>query len=84
MRCPLHGLNGGKADLDLKNDGANAIKIIGDLLGKLKGSGMVFELASVNAGTSGSMIPTDATAVIVVNDSDAGKLSTLFKAPANC
>ena len=76
----LHGLNGGKADLDLKNDGANAIKIIGDLLGKLKGSGMVFELASVNAGTSGSMIPTDATAVIVVNDSDAGKLSTLFKA----
>ena len=75
----LHGLNGGPADLDLKNDGANAIKVIGDLLGKLKGAGIIFELASVNAGTSNRMIPTDATAVIVGNDSDARKLSSLFK-----
>ncbi len=70
----LSGLNGGNADREIGNGGANAIKIIGEVLANAQGKGILFELGSFNGGISRDTIPTAATAMIIINESDQKKM----------
>lgn len=70
----IFGLNGGDADKDIGEGGANAIKIIGEILANAQGKGILFELASISGGTSADTIPKEASAVIVINESDVKKM----------
>ena len=70
----ISGLNGGIAKDDIGSGGANAIKIIGDILATAQGQGILFELAGFNGGVSGDTIPTAATASIIINESDQYKM----------
>ncbi|MBP6491453.1 MAG: beta-Ala-His dipeptidase [Clostridia bacterium] len=73
----ITGLNGGTAEKDINNGGANAIKTIGDILATAQGQGILFELAAFNGGISGDTIPTAATAVIIINESDQKKMQNV-------
>ncbi len=70
----LTGLDGGSAESDMNKGGANAVKIIGDILANTQGQGILFELAGFNGGTSSDTIPTGAQALILVNPSDQKKI----------
>ena len=70
----IGGLNGGDADKDIGKGGANAIKIIGEVLANAQGKGILFELGSFNGGISRDTIPTAATALIIINESDQKKM----------
>jgi dipeptidase D len=70
----ISGLNGGNADREIGNGGANAIKIIGEVLANAQGKGILFELGSFNGGVSRDTIPTAATAIIIINESDQKKM----------
>lgn len=70
----LSGLNGGSADTDIGKGGANAIKTIGEILANAQGKGILFELGAFNGGISRDTIPTAATALIIINESDQKKM----------
>ena len=70
----LSGLNGGNADTDIGKGGANAIKTIGEVLASAQGKGILFELGAFNGGISRDTIPTAATALIIINESDEKKM----------
>lgn len=75
----LSGLKGGKADTDIGRGGANAVKIIGELLANVQGNGILFELGSFNGGNSGDTIADSASALIIINESDVKKLQKLIE-----
>lgn len=70
----VSGLLGGDAEEEIGNGGANAIKVIGDVLASAQGKGILFELASFNGGVSKDIIPTAASAVIIITESDQKKM----------
>ncbi|MDF2655133.1 MAG: pepD [Bacillota bacterium] len=74
----LDGLHGGAAANEIGNGYPNAIKIIGDILAKAQGQGILFELASFNGGTSADTIPQSAAALIVINESDQKKMQSII------
>ncbi|MDD2190177.1 MAG: M20/M25/M40 family metallo-hydrolase [Eubacteriales bacterium] len=74
----IRGLEGGDASKDLINGGANAIKIIGEILANAQGKGILFELASFNGGISGDTIPMAADALIIINKSDVNKMRAVI------
>lgn len=78
VEISISGLNGGDAESDINEGGANAIKVIGETLAKAQGKGIFFELASFNGGLSSDTIPTAATAVIIINVSDVKKLKSVL------
>lgn len=80
FQLSINGLNGGNSGLNINNGGANAIKIIGETLAKAQGQGILFELAAFNGGTSKDTIPTEATAHIVLSDSDINKFKKIYNA----
>ena len=73
----LNGLTGGAADREIGKSKPNAIKIIGDILAKAQGKGILFELASFNGGSSADTIPQAAAALIVINESDQKKMQDI-------
>ena len=73
----ISGLNGGDAEQDIGKGGANAIKIIGEVLANAQGQGILFELGSFNGGLSRDTIPTAATAMIIINESDQKKMQKI-------
>lgn len=79
----IEGLKGGYASLDMDENPANAIKILGETLAQIKGQGILFELASFNGGTSYDTIPTEATALIIINQSDLKNFNKVFKNAAS-
>lgn len=70
----LNGLIGGDADEDIGKGGANAIKTIGEVLANAQGKGILFELGSFNGGITRDTIPTAASALIIINESDQKKM----------
>ena len=70
----LTGLVGGDADEEIGNGNANAIKIIGEVLANAQGKGILFELGSFNGGLSRDTIPSAASALIIINESDQKKM----------
>ncbi|MDD3169282.1 MAG: M20/M25/M40 family metallo-hydrolase [Eubacteriales bacterium] len=73
----ISGLAGGDADEEIGNDGANAIKIIGEILANAQGKGILFELGSFNGGISRDTIPQAAAALIIINESDQKKMQNV-------
>ena len=73
----INGLNGGDADEDIGAGGANAIKIIGEVLANAQGQGILFELAAFNGGVSSDTIPVAADAYILINESDQKKMQKI-------
>ena len=67
-------LSGGDAEKEIGKGGANAVKVIGDVLANAQGQGILFELASFNGGISKDTIPTAASALIIINESDQNKM----------
>ncbi|MEL7657374.1 MAG: hypothetical protein AAGU75_15880, partial [Bacillota bacterium] len=74
----ISGLNGGDAEKDIDRGGANAIKVIGEVLANAQGQGILFELASFNGGISEDTIPTAADALIIINESDQKKMQNII------
>jgi dipeptidase D len=75
----LSGLNGGTADNYIGMGGANAIKIIGEILANAQGKGILFELGSFNGGSSRDTIAASASALIIINESDVNKMQKLIE-----
>jgi len=73
----LNGLVGGDADEEIGKGGANAIKTIGEVLANAQGKGILFELGSFNGGISRDTIPTAASALIIINESDQKKMQNV-------
>ncbi len=73
----ISGLNGGNANEDIGEGGANAIKIIGEVLANAQGRGILFELAAFNGGKSDDAIPDAADALILINRSDRKKIKSV-------
>ena len=74
----ISGLVGGDAEKNINLGGANAIKVIGDILANAQGQGILFELASFNGGTSRDTIPAAASAMIIINESDQKKMQKII------
>jgi|GEM_PF-113329 Di- and tripeptidases len=74
----ISGLNGGNASDEISKGGANAIKIIGEVLANAQGKGILFELAGFNGGDSKDTIPSAASALIIINESDQKKMQEVF------
>ncbi|WP_027398507.1 zinc-binding metallopeptidase family protein [Anaerovorax odorimutans] len=74
----IRDLNGGLTEDKKNNKDANAIKVLGNLLAQAQSEGIVLELASFNGGISENEIPTDATAVVVLNGYDIKKFKKTY------
>lgn len=57
----------------------NAIKVIGDLLASCQSSTILFELASFSGGSSSSLYPEKATALIVLQENDVESFTSRFE-----
>lgn len=79
----IKGLTGGDSMENIGNGGANAIKILGEVLATAQGQGILFELASFNGGMSGDTIPTAADALIIINKSDVKKMRSVVNSAVN-
>lgn len=79
----ITGLKGGNSGKAIDEGGANAIKVIGETLANIQGEGILFELAGIIGGTSVDAIPTDAQAVILINESDEKKFTTAINKAAD-
>lgn len=79
----ISGLHGGNAQEDLTRGGANAIKIIGSALAEAQGNGILLELGSFNGGFDEETIPSDATALVIINQSDRKKFESIMKSASS-
>ena len=75
----VKGLMGGSADADMAKERANAIVVVASILQDYENRGLAYELASLSGGTAANAIPSEASAVIVV---DVGARSS-FETTAN-
>ena len=66
-RISIENLPGGVPDEKISSY-PNPIKELGDLLAYFKTNSIIFELAKVKGGTSGSLYPKSASAVIVITE----------------
>lgn len=57
----------------------NAIQTIGDLLASCQSSSVLFELASFNGGDSTDLLPSNASAVIVLHENDVESFTKKFE-----
>ncbi len=79
----IKGLMGGDSTKDIGKGGANAIKVIAEILATAQGQGILFELASFNGGFSSDTIPTAADALIIINRSDVKKMKSIVNNAMN-
>lgn len=57
----------------------NPVNVIGDLLASAKSSGRLFEIASFTAKENGDFLPTDAKAVVVIDDNNVEAFQKRFE-----
>ena len=79
----INGLNEDNSRFNAHAGGGNAIKAIGEVLALAQSQGIIFELASFIGGSSDSLIPAEASALVVINDSDIRKFEKVFKSQAS-
>ena len=72
----IGGLKGGHSGLDIQAGRANAIKLLGQLLNKMKD--LKFRVASISGGSKRNAIPREAEARILVNASDEKKIKKII------
>lgn len=75
FKIKIEGLPGGIPDSKISSY-PNAIKEIGDLLAYFKTNTLIYELADVSGGESGSLYPCSAEATIVIDEDDFEKFQT--------
>ncbi len=68
-----------KSPYELDDNYPNAIKTIGDLLASCQSSSVLFELASFVGGSSSSLYPEKATALIVLQENDVESFTSRFE-----
>lgn len=78
----IKGLNGGSSGITSGRH-PNPIKIIGDFLASAKSKGVLIELASFNGGETAGNYPSNATAVLLINDNDKHKFEKWFNSYAS-
>ncbi len=71
-RISIKGLPGGIPDEKIASY-PNPIKELGDLLAYFKTNSVIFELAGITGGTSGSLYPKSASCTIVIDEDDFEK-----------
>lgn len=71
-RISIKGLPGGIPDEKIASY-PNPIKELGDLLAYFKTNSVIFELANITGGTSGSLYPKSASCTIVIDEDDHEK-----------
>lgn len=71
-KISISGLPGGVPDEKIASY-PNPIKELGDLLAYFKTNSVIFELAKMTGGTSGSLYPKSASCTIVINENDYEK-----------
>jgi dipeptidase D len=67
----IGGLKGGHSGLDVQGGRANAIRVLGQLLNRLKK--VKYRIGSISGGSKRNAIPREAEAVILINPSDEKK-----------
>lgn len=73
----IKNLTGGSSGV-ISGKHPNPIKIIGDFLASSKSNGVLIELGGFNGGQSVDEYPIEATAVILINDSDVTRFQNYF------
>ncbi|MCR4722180.1 MAG: beta-Ala-His dipeptidase [Eubacteriales bacterium] len=74
----LSGLKGGHSGTDINKNRANAIKAVNYIMARLTYKGVPFRLVSFNGGTGMSAIAPNASATIVIDQSDLDSLEEVF------
>lgn len=75
FRIKITGLPGGIPDSKISSY-PNPIKELGDLLAYFKTNALIFQLAKVSGGTSGSLYPKSASATVVIDENDVEKFQS--------
>ncbi len=75
FRIKITGLPGGIPDSRISSY-PNPIKELGDLLAYFKTNALIFQLAKVSGGTSGSLYPKSASATVVIDENDVEKFQS--------
>lgn len=78
----IKGLNGGSSGIT-SGSHPNPIKIIGDFLASAKSKGVLIELASFNGGEAAGQYPSEAAAVVLINDNDVSRFEKWFENDAS-
>ena len=73
----ITGLKGGHSGLDVANGRANAIRLLAQLLNRIKGD-IVFDLSSISGGSLRNAIPREAEVIILINSSDELKVKDII------
>jgi len=71
-KISIQNLPGGIPDLKIGSY-PNPIKELGDLLAYFKTNSLIYELAEIQGGTSGSLYPNSASVIIVIDENDQEK-----------
>ncbi len=72
----ITGLKGGHSGLDIANGRANAIRLLAQLLNRIKNE-VNFELASISGGSLRNAIPREAEVTILIDNNDAKKIKEI-------
>lgn len=75
FRISIKGLPGGIPDSRISSY-PNPIKELGDLLAYFKTNALIFQLAKVSGGASGSLYPKSASATVVIDENDVEKFQS--------
>lgn len=75
FRIKITGLPGGVPDSRISSY-PNPIKELGDLLAYFKTNALIFQLAKVTGGSSGSLYPKSASATVVIDENDVEKFQS--------
>jgi len=73
----ITGLKGGHSGLDVANGRANAIRLLAQLLNRIKGE-IVFDLSSISGGSLRNAIPREAEVIMLINSSDELKVQGII------
>lgn len=74
----VRGLRGGHSGMEINKERGNSNKIMGRVLNKLS-KDVNFNLALLNGGSKNNAIPREADALIVVDEKDVEKLTSVVK-----
>jgi len=78
----IDDLNGGSSGI-VTGKHPNPIKLLGDLLAGCKSSGILFELATIQGGSSPDTYPTNASIQVVINDNDVNRFTNRVESAQN-
>ena len=72
----ITGLKGGHSGLDVANGRANAIRLLAQLLNRIK-EGIDYDLSSISGGSLRNAIPREAEVTLLINSGDESKVQEI-------